>query len=226
MKARYFIAGTDTDVGKTVVTQALLHKAKQQGLTTLGLKPIAAGAKLIDAQLYNDDALALQAQSTVELPYQQVNPVVYEEAVAPHLAAQALGKRTSAAQLTGFVRGALMQRVDFCCVEGAGGWYVPLNEREKLSDVVVQLQLPVIVVVGMKLGCLNHALLTFEAIAQAGLPIAGWVANCIDPNMYLLDENIESLQQMAAAPCLGIVPFMNTVDIGQAASGLSLPEIQ
>lgn len=226
MKARYFIAGTDTDVGKTLVTQALLYKAKKQGLSTLGLKPIAAGANRIDGQLYNDDALALQAQSTIDLPYQQVNPVVYEAAVAPHLAAQALGKRSGAAQLTGFVRGALMQPVDFCCVEGAGGWYVPLNEREKLSEVVEQLKLPVIVVVGMKLGCLNHALLTFEAIAKAGLPIAGWVANCIDPNMSLLDENIASLQQMVPAPCLGIVPFMQNIDIEQVASGLSVPEIQ
>ncbi|MBQ0760316.1 MAG: dethiobiotin synthase [Zhongshania sp.] len=204
----YFIAGTDTDVGKTLVACGLLKAAEAQGLRTLAIKPIAAGAERTADGLRNQDAVMLMAAMTEKLPYQQVNPVLLEPPIAPHIAAEQVGKRISAAQLAGLCRGAMMQPADFVLVEGAGGWRVPLNRQELLSALAIELQAPVILVVGMKLGCINHALLTAEAIRADGLRLAGWVANRIDPDMACFDENLSSLNAMLAAPCLGVVPYL------------------
>jgi len=209
MKKRYFITGTDTDVGKTHITEALLRAAQQQGLTTLGLKPLAAGAELIEGQWSNDDARRLQAASSLQLPYEQVNPVLLRAALAPHLAAEMEQRRLTAQALAGFCRGTLMtQRAQLTLIEGAGGWRVPLNNRETLADLVIELNLDVILVVGMTLGCLNHALLTAEAIQRDGLRLAGWVANCIDPQMNSLEANIQTLAKRLPAPLLGTMPFL------------------
>lgn len=207
MKKRFFVTGTDTDAGKTFVSVLLLEALKAKGVSTLALKPVAAGCEEVDGLLCNDDALKLQAAMTVELPYQQVNPVALKSAIAPHIAADEEGRRLSVDRLAGLIRGALMTSADVTLIEGAGGWLVPLNERETLANLVKELGLPVILVVGVRLGCLNHALLTAQAIAAAGLPLAGWVANCIDPQALRVEENIQTLQSMLPAPCLGVVPY-------------------
>lgn len=204
----FFVTGTDTGVGKTYAACALLRAASAAGLSTLGLKPVAAGCEETDGGLRNEDALALMAASTVALPYAQVNPFALRAALAPHIAAAQEGRRLRSAQITGLVRGALMQgRADFTLVEGAGGWRVPLNENETLADVARELALPVLLVVGIRLGCINHALLTAEAIRHDGLRLAGWVANAIDPQMEAQQENIDTLRERLAAPLLGVVPF-------------------
>ncbi len=206
MKQRFFVTGTDTDAGKTFVTVLLLEALKQKGLSTLALKPVAAGCEDMDGELCNDDALKLQAAMTTELAYQQVNPIALKAAIAPHIAAEEEGRRLSVDRLAGLIRGAMMTPADVTLIEGAGGWLVPLNERETLANLVKELALPVILVVGVRLGCLNHALLTAQAVAAAGLPLAGWVANCIDPDAARVEENIQTLKSMLSAPCLGVVP--------------------
>jgi dethiobiotin synthetase len=217
MKKRYFIAGTDTDVGKTHITEALLRAAQQHGLTTLGLKPLAAGAELVGGHWSNDDARRLQAASSLKLPYEQVNPILLRAALAPHLAAEMEQRRLTVQRLAGFCRGTLMtQKVQFTLIEGAGGWRVPLNNRETLADLAIDLNLEVILVVGMRLGCLNHALLTVEAIQRDGLTLAGWVANCIDPQMDSLDANIHSLVSRIPAPLLGTMPFLGEGAVASA----------
>jgi dethiobiotin synthetase len=207
MKKRFFIAGTDTDAGKTKVTESLLLSAKNLGLSTLGLKPLAAGAEELEGNWSNDDARILMAASTVQLPYESVNPVLLKEPMAPHIAAVRENKRITAQSLVGFCRGTLMTAsADFTLIEGAGGWRVPLNNRETLAELPKSLKLDVILVVGMKLGCLNHALLTAEAIERDGLNIRGWIANTLDPQMNGLQENIQTLQHMLRAPLVGVLP--------------------
>lgn len=207
---RFFVAGTDTDAGKTLVACGLLEVARTQGLKTLAIKPVAAGAEDSGEGLRNDDALQLAAAMTEPLVYEQLNPVVFAPPIAPHIAAQQAGRRLSAAQLAGYCRGVLMKPVDLVLIEGAGGWRVPLNQRETLADLAIDLQTPVILVVGMKLGCLNHALLTAEAIRRDGLQLAGWVANGVDPEMACPQENLASLEAMLPAPCLGRIPHLGT----------------
>jgi len=215
----FFIAGTDTNVGKTLVAAGLLIAAKNNDLTTAALKPLAAGCEKTDAGLRNADALLLQSVMTLPLAYEQINPVALEAAIAPHIAAQQERRVLSADRLAGFCRGSLNQ-ADFTLVEGAGGWRVPLNPQETLADVAKILRLPVILVVGVRLGCINHALLTMEAIRNDGLPLAGWVANCIDADMPALQENIHSLMVRIPAPCLGVVPWLENVAPESVASGL------
>ena len=207
-KKTFFIAGTDTDVGKTLVAAGLLVAAKNQGFTTAALKPLAAGSQKTEAGLRNSDALLLQSVITQPLVYEHINPIALEAAIAPHIAAQQEKRVLSADRIAGFCRGSLNQ-ADFTLVEGAGGWRVPLNPQETLADVAKILRLPVILVVGMRLGCISHALLTAEAIRNDGLQLAGWVANCIDADMPVLHENIHSLAMRIPAPCLGVVPWLD-----------------
>ena len=206
--AKYFVAGTDTGVGKTLVTCALLHLAAAQGLRTMGLKPVAAGCEDSGDGLRNEDAELISRAMNVSLPYAQVNPVALRPAIAPHIAAQQEGRRITVARLAGLCRGALMTRHDLALIEGAGGWRVPLNDRETLAELAMELQLPVILVVGMRLGCLNHALLTAESIQRTGLPIAGWVANQIDAEMPVLAQNLDTLSAWLPGPCLGHIPAL------------------
>lgn len=206
-KKAFFITGTDTNVGKTLIAAGLLVAAKNKGLTTAALKPVAAGCEQTAEGLRNADALLLQSVITQQLSYEQINPYALEAAIAPHIAAQQEKRSLSVDRLSGFCRGVLAS-ANFTLLEGAGGWRVPINARETLADLAKNLQLPVIVVVGVRLGCINHALLTFEAIIRDGLPIAGWVANCVDAQMPVLQENIDSLRARLPAPCLGVVPFL------------------
>lgn len=204
----FFVTGTDTDAGKTTVAAGLLATARHHGLSTLACKPVASGSEPTHDGLRNSDALLLSSQCSIKLPYASINPYAYAPAIAPHLAAAEAGLEPSCRQLQQAIEHVLAQQADLTLIEGAGGWRVPLNQRETLADLATALQLPVILVVGMKLGCINHALLTAEAIIHDGLPLAGWIANCIDPHMSRLAGNLQTLQHMMPAPCLATVPHL------------------
>lgn len=199
-----FVTGTDTGVGKTCVSVCLLTAASALGCRTVGMKPVSAGCEPTADGLRNDDALALQTAASLERPYQQVNPVALAPAIAPHIAAaeanSAIDLRRIQRAFARLVRGA-----DFCVVEGAGGWLVPLNRRSDLADLALRLKLPVVLVVGIRLGCLNHALLTQESILNRNLPVAGWVANVLDTSARP-EANIEALCQRIEAPLIARVP--------------------
>jgi dethiobiotin synthetase len=218
----FFVTGTNTEVGKTWVSRALLLAAKSHGLRTIAVKPIAAGCERTPGGLRNEDALLLQDSITESLHYQQINPVALEPPIAPHIAAQRVGLDLTVAYLAQCCAETLREVHDFALVEGAGGWRVPVNRRETLADLAVTLQLPVILVVGMELGCLNHALLTAEAIRRDGLRLAGWVANSPGPAMPYLEENLASLRDRLAAPLLGQIPLIADHNAAAAANLLDL----
>lgn len=221
----YFVTGTDTDVGKTTVTAALLQRANQLGLRCFGIKPVSAGCQQDEGGVWqSDDALQLAASASVALHPDLLAPIRLPLPVSPHLAAQAAGVHLSVARLAGLVRGALSTPATHVLIEGAGGWDVPINPRESLADLAKALQFPVILVVGMRLGCLNHALLTARAIRQDGLQLVGWVANSLEPDTPLLAEQIESLQQRLHAPCLGILPYQNDQTVQSRADVLRWPQ--
>ncbi len=221
-KHTYFIAGTDTDVGKTLVSTGILVCANRLGLQTIGLKPIAAGCEQTPEGLRNDDALKLQQAASIRLGYDSVNPIALPAAVAPHIAATQAGRTLSADRIAALCRGVMLQRADLLLIEGAGGWRVPLNGREMLSRVAQLLETPVILVVGMKLGCISHAVLSAEAIVRDGLRIAGWVANRIDPNMACYAENMATLTGLLQAPLLGEVPHLSSPGAEAVADCLDL----
>lgn len=211
MKHGFFVTGTDTGVGKTLISSALVYGCAQLGFKSAGMKPVAAGCRMENGVLRCDDVAQLQAASNVELPLETVNPYAFEPPLAPHIAADMAGTRIE----MDFIHGAFKkaaEAVDILVVEGVGGFRVPLNEAEDTADLAKLLGLPVILVVGMRLGCLNHALLTAAAIAERGLVLAGWVANCLDPDMAARQENLDALQKRLAVPCLGVVPFLEKPD--------------
>ena len=209
-KKTYFVTGTDTGVGKTIVAAAILEAAKAQGKRTLAMKPIASGCDQTPDGLRNEDALMLQAAMTEQLAYDAINPIAMEPAIAPHVAAQQAGKQLSAQRLVGFCRGMQIRPADLMLVEGAGGWRVPLNDRETYAAVPRELKLPVVLVVPLKLGCINHAMLTVEAIQNDGLTVAGWVANHPEPEtMSCEQETLSYLVNHIPAPCLGILPGLD-----------------
>lgn len=214
----YFITGTDTGVGKTRVSCALLHAFAAQGLRVAGFKPVAAGC---DEHDQNEDARRLRAASNLPLTYGQVNPYCLPRAIAPHLAARQCGVRIELARiLTSFHE--LAGQADRVVVEGVGGFLVPLNETQTSADLARQLALPVILVVGLRLGCLNHALLTTAAVAAHGLECAGWVANVLDADMPAMQDNIAALRERVAAPLLGVVPHLADPDAAQVARYLDV----
>lgn len=232
---KIFITGTDTDAGKTLVATTLLYKAQAQGLTCFGLKPVAAGCewsesqcdKSVQGQWHNEDALLLQAASLPAQDYSTHNPIAYSQAIAPHIAALLNNHELSIKSVLSACETGLQQAVDFHLIEGAGGWLVPLNETETLADFAQQLVdkqgYKIVLVVGMKLGCINHALLTQQTILNSGLDIVGWVANHIDPNMSEQDANFEYLQQHIKAPCLGRIPFSPNIPAEQLIQHIQLP---
>jgi dethiobiotin synthetase len=218
----YFITGTDTGVGKTAVTLGLMAHLQAQGQSVAAMKPVASGCERTSAGLRNDDALQLQRQSSVALPYALVNPYAFEPPIAPHIAAARAGEiiairtiRAACAEIAG--------KADRVLVEGVGGWQVPLNDDEFLADLVRALELEVILVVGIRLGCLNHALLTAASIEASGCTPAGWVANCLPPGTAFAEENINTLKSRLSFPFLGEVPVMEHVEPGRVAECLSLP---
>ncbi len=216
-----FVTGTDTEVGKTEVTLGLMTALRASGSTVLGMKPVASGCKETAEGLRNSDALRISSVASNEVAYELINPFAFEPAVAPHLAAaQASTKISFGVVVDAFTM--LSEKSDITLVEGVGGWRVPLGPEGDLSDLAKMLGLPVILVVGLRLGCINHALLTVESIERKGLKLAGWVANGLDPGMVLSDENIATLRDSIAAPCLGMVPWMENPTPEAVASRLDL----
>ena len=222
MSQAFFVTGTDTEIGKTTIAAGLLHAARMAGLSTAAAKPVASGCVRTVDGLRNDDALALLGESTLALRYDEVNPLAFEPAIAPHLAAREVGVLLDVAALQGPVQAILDKRADFTLVEGAGGWRVPLAGGQVLSDLAIALQLPVILVVGVRLGCINQALLTAEAILRDGLPLAGWVANLVDPQTSRLEDNLATLAERLPAPCLGYVPRLAEVTPSAVSACLNL----
>ncbi|AVO53768.1 dethiobiotin synthase [Ectopseudomonas mendocina] len=222
MAHAYFVTGTDTEIGKTTIAAGLLHAARLRGLSTAAAKPVASGCTRTAEGLRNDDALALLAQCSLPLRYEEINPLAFEPAIAPHLAAREVGVTLNVSSLLEPVRGVLAQGADFSLVEGAGGWRVPLAGEENLSDLAIALGLPVILVIGVRLGCINHALLSAEAIERDGLTLAGWVANIVDPHTARLEENLATLAERMPAPCLGRVPRLPDASAEAVARHLDL----
>ncbi|MFZ3182976.1 MAG: dethiobiotin synthase [Pseudomonas sp.] len=222
MPVAFFITGTDTDVGKTTVAAGLLRAARLAGMSTAAVKPVAAGCEMTSAGLRNSDALALLAECSESLSYAEVNPFAFAPAIAPHLAAGEAGLTLEVAELATAVQAVLDRQADFTLVEGAGGWRVPLNKSATLAQLPVALELPVIVVVAVRLGCINHALLTVEAIERDGLRVAGWVANLLDSHMPRLEENLAALEARLSAPCLGRVPLLGDASAANVARYLDL----
>jgi dethiobiotin synthetase len=216
-----FITGTDTGIGKTWISAAIMQLLKAQHQSVIGMKPIASGCEPTADGLRNEDALLLQQQSSIEIDYQQINPYAFEPAIAPHIAA-AQSSVTIDIQHIKQTYQALSQQADWVIVEGVGGWLVPLNEDETVADLACALDLPIILVVGMRLGCINHALLSAASIEQSGLQLAGWIANFIDPQMTEQQHNLHSIQQRIAAPLLGSVPYQQELNAEHIAGWLDL----
>jgi len=222
----FFITGTDSGVGKTLVAAALLQSARTRGCSTLGMKPLAVGCDETPMGLCSEDALLLREHSSIDVPFAMTNPVSLRPTLAPHVAALQEGRRLDAGRLEGYCRAVLMQRAGLTLIEGVGGWHVPLNTRQTMADLAKLLRHPVILVVGMCTGGINHALLTARAILADGLPLAGWVANQIEPDLPFLQEHIDAIAQRLPAPCLGHIPFMHGLSVSErvamAASHLAL----
>ena len=224
MSPAYFITGTDTGVGKTAVAVALLQAAVKRGLSTAAVKPVAAGCERTSEGLHNDDALQLQQTCTIDLSYEQINPFALQRAIAPHFAAAREGLRLDAGQLAAHCRSILELKADLTVIEGAGGWRVPLNNNESFADIAKLLAVPVILVVDIKLGCLNHALLSAEAIRADGLMLAGWVANRASGVDEYHAEMVVDLQGRLACPLLGDLPHCLNQD--ELAAHLDLDRLE
>jgi dethiobiotin synthetase len=216
-KKSYFITGTDTGAGKTWSTAALMHHFKMKGSTVMGMKPVASGCEEISGQLRNEDALLLQALASVPVPYELINPYAFKEPVAPHLAAN--GQIIDIDLIHAAYKN-LQTLVDVVLVEGAGGWLVPLGRDQDWSDVVMRLNIPVIIVVALKLGCINHARLTHKVIANAGIPCAGWIAACVDETMLRPEETLQTLFSLIDAPLLGVFPFQKSPDFAELSKAM------
>jgi len=220
-----FVTGTDTGVGKTLVSAALLHALARHHQRVVGMKPVAAGAVRVPGDAgciwASEDALALRAASTCQVPPELDNPYLLHDALSPHIAAQRAGTRISVAHIVACYQ-TLAHRADAVVVEGAGGFHVPLSDHQTGADLAQALALPIVLVVGLRLGCLNHALLTAEALRARGLTLAGWVANRLDPTMPAQDENMAWLRHQLAAPLLADIAFQPAVDARTIS--LTLPD--
>lgn len=196
------ITGTDTGVGKTYFTVSLIQRLNNEGYKTFGLKPIATGCHYDGGgSLVNSDALAIQKAASIKKEYKVVNPIVFQKPIAPHIAAKEVGEELSVKTLTNIINRSVQKEADFNIIEGVGGWEVPLNNEELMSDVVSALNIPVILVVGIRLGCINHAILSYEAIKNSNVRLLGWVANCLDNGMLGVEENIEAIKNWIDVPC-------------------------
>ncbi len=216
MTSGYFVTGTDTGVGKTLVSAALVHGFAQRGYAVAGLKPVAAGCRWAQGELLSEDVEMLRAVANVVLPLSVLNPYAFEPGLAPHIAALQSGRLIDLAVIGQSFQQAMLA-TDALVVEGVGGFCVPVNDTQGMSEVAAMLDFPVVMVVGMRLGCLNHALITVEAILARGLRLAGWVANCTTPEMPALIENIAALESRISAPFLGMLPFMVQPDYVEAS---------
>jgi dethiobiotin synthetase len=207
----YFVTGTDTGVGKTCVSLGLMRALQRQGHVVMGMKPVASGCNQTSWGLVNEDARQLQACASFNVPYQYVNPYAFEAAVAPHLVAQCDGVCMEIPLIKNACE-ELTAEADRVVVEGVGGWLVPISETQTMADVALALGLPVILVVAIRLGCLNQALLTAAAIRDSGLPLVGWVANRMDPGCEQQDGNIMTLRQRLPAPLLADLAYSDVAE--------------
>lgn len=216
---KYFVTATDTDAGKTYVTQLIIEKLTLLNITVAAYKPISAGCEVIDNQLINEDAALLTKAANCGQPLIEVNPIAFKEPIAPHIAAKKAGRRITTQEIQMHFDEILKRSPEIVLTEGAGGWRLPLGNNAFLSEFAVESQQAVILVVNMKLGCLNHAILTYETILRDKLNCVGWVANCIEAMPYL-DENLGELRALIKAPCLGVLPFEK--DTKRAAKNLDV----
>ena len=219
-----FVTGTDTGVGKTLIACALLHAFAARGLRAVGMKPVAAGAELVAGSRRNEDVEQLLAAASVAAPRDLVNPYCFTPPIAPHIAAEGAGVTIELDRIVQCHAG-LMALADVVIVEGVGGFRVPLGPTADTAQLAARLALPVVLVVGMRLGCLNHALLTAEAIAARGLVLAGWVANHVDPDMAAADDNVRALEARLAAPLIARVAYATRVDARHIAARLDLARL-
>ncbi len=224
MRKGIFITGTDTDVGKTTISLGLIAALQDKGLSVGVMKPVSAGCELTGEGLRNEDAVLLMQQASTDIPYDIVNPYAFEPAVAPHIAAAEAGVEIDIEVICQcYLK--IAEKVDVVIVEGAGGWLVPVNEKETMADVVKALSLDVITVVGIRLGCLNHALLTSQSIEANGLTHRGWIANNLSRDNKKAKENINALHARISAPCLGEIKFNETADSNVIASQLNIDQL-
>ena len=226
MEQGYFITGTDTNAGKTWATIALMRYFKQRGKTVVGMKPVASGCSFPcsawecrDVHLKNEDALLIQENASLKVDYDLINPYAYELPVSPHIAG--INNPVNLGNIVAKFN-ALKELAEIVLVEGAGGWYAPLNDREDISALAKALALPVIIVVAIRLGCINHAKLTYQAIQHSGIPCAGWIAMCVDPDMLKPDENIHTIKAALNVPLLGVLPYLTSADFDLLAGQLAL----
>lgn len=215
----FFVTGTDTECGKTEISLACMQLLQQRGLSVLGMKPVAAGAELTPLGLRNEDALRLQAQGSFDADYSVINAYAFAPPVAPHIAAAQAGICIEPEPILSGLR-MLMAQADWVVVEGIGGWKVPLGLDWDMAQLAKLLELPVILVVGLKLGCLNHALLSAESIRAQGLTLTGWVGNAIDPRMQEREANIGALRALLDCPCLGVVPRLRSISTARVGAHL------
>jgi dethiobiotin synthetase len=219
MKQGYFITGTDTNVGKTWATIALMRYFKRLGKSVVGMKPVASGCLIQNGVLRNEDALLIQENASSPVEYELINPYAYEAPISPHIAGAdnpvVLHKIVANFNL-------LKKSADILLVEGAGGWMSPINATEDIADLAKALALPVIIVVAIRLGCINHARLTYQAICSSGIPCAGWIAMCTDPESLGRDENIQTIAASLDSPLLGILPYFSQADFDALSLNLSV----
>ncbi len=219
MSQGYFVTGTDTNVGKTWVSIALMRYFIGQGKTVAGMKPVASGCELNRGRLENEDALLIQRHANVPLAYEKVNPYAFAKPVSPHLAAD----RVIDLNRIKIAFEELKAQSEVIIVEGAGGWLVPLTDQLDIADLAVQLGLPVIMVVAVRLGCINHARLTYQAISRSKLACAGWIAMCVQEQNLMQDEVIETMKAKLDCPLLGVLPHIEHVDFELLAKQLIFP---
>lgn len=221
MTKGFFITGTDTDIGKTRIALGLINKLNTMGHTTTVMKPLSAGCDSTPDGLRNDDAVQLIQQASFKPDYDKVNPYAFKPAIAPHLAAE---KENTVIDLSRIknIFDELSAQADYIVVEGAGGWKVPINKQQTMAELAEALALPVILVTGMRLGCLNHAILTVESIQHAGIPIAGWIANTLSKDFTELDANIKTLKEHLEIPFLGTVPYMEKCEPQQTGQYINI----
>lgn len=208
-KRGFFILGTDTNVGKTTVAVSLLSFLKKIGYSTLGLKPVATGALKTEFGLRNSDAIYLQKTATIPIPYEQVNPFCFLAPIAPHIAAAQQPCQLNVEKIVGLCELSLNLNADYCIIEGLGGIAVPLNEKETMLDLIQELDLPVILTVGLRLGCLNYAVLSYEALRKRNIPVVACICNQIDPGMLFHEENALYLKQALNVPFFSFVHYQN-----------------
>ncbi len=217
-----YVSGTDTGIGKTLASCALLHALRGHGLRVAGMKPVASGCERIDGEWKNADALALQDAGEPGIAYADINPFALEHPLAPELAARDAGVEVALPTILA-AHARLAEHADALIIEGVGGWAAPLSASLMQADLVRALRVPVLLVVGLRLGCLNHALLSARAIAADGVHLAGWIASHVDPDMERVDDNLAMLRERLPAPCWGVLPHAAHPDPASLASRLRIP---